>query len=249
MSDLSLNTSSIRINKWLARHGLCSRREADEWIQAGRISVDGLICRELGMTIDPIHQRIAVDGRPLDPPGERIYILLHKPANVITTRSDPQGRKTILDLLPEEMRTAGVMPVGRLDRESEGLLILSNDGDWSQLLVHPRHQTWKEYHVTSDRMPSEYEFQRMIRGVRMDGTYTLPAKVKALKRGRDESIWRIEIREGRNRQIRRMCSRFGLEIRALKRVRIGEIRLGDLPPGSWRPLNQKEIQSISSSEI
>ncbi|HOJ62557.1 MAG TPA: pseudouridine synthase [bacterium] len=235
----------VRLNKLLARHGLCSRRQADEWIRAGRVSVDGLIQRELGTQVDPTRQTVAVDGRPLKQAPPYLYLALHKPVGVVTTRDDPQGRKTVLDLLPEPWTGQGLFPVGRLDSDSSGLLLLTNDGDWSQILLHPRHQVWKEYWVITDQVLTREQRKRLEQGVMLDHKKTAPARITLVKSGGENSRrFQIAIREGRNRQIRRMCAAVGLHVVSLQRIRIGPITLGELPPGICRPLTQAEVDSI-----
>jgi len=235
----------IRLNKFLARHGLCSRRQADEWILAGRVSVDGLIQREMGVQVDPARQTIAVDGRPLLQAPPPLYIAMHKPAGVVTTLQDPQGRKTVRDLLPESWQGQGVFPVGRLDYDSSGLLLLTNDGDWGQILLHPRHQVWKEYRVTTDQVLTPDQRQWLEQGVVLDHRRTAPARVTVGNTGEGEPRrFQIAIREGRNRQIRRMCAAVGVTVVSLRRIRIGPIRLGKLPSGACRPLTSAEVNSI-----
>lgn len=237
-------SKAIRLNKLLAQHGLCSRREADRWIEEGRVSVDGVVERELGVSVDPESQRVAVDGVELTSQPEKVYIALYKPQGVVTTRKDPQHRKTVLDCLPPEIAGAGVFPCGRLDADSEGLLLLTNDGDWNQTMLHPSHEIWKEYQVTLDRAPKPNELKRLEEGVRVEGRKTLPARISA-PNPRNPLEFTIAIREGRNRQIRKMCGVLRLNVKRLKRIQVGQIKLGKLKPGEWRPLNKIEIASIS----
>lgn len=238
----------LRLNKILAQHGLCSRRQADEWIAAGRVSVDGIVCREVGTQVDPLRQRVSVDGKPLENAPAKLYILLNKPKGYVSTRSDPQGRPIVLDLLPREIVKAGVFPVGRLDSDSEGLLLLTNDGNWSQLLLHPRHEVWKEYLVQTDKALTPELRNQLEQGVILEGKRTLPARIdwhtdSNSKRG---THFIMAIREGRNRQIRRMCKALGLSVLSLKRRKIGPISLGNLKIGSWRLLKDSELQLIDS---
>lgn len=233
---------NIRLNKLLAGRGLCSRREADRWIEQGRVSIDGIVCRELGVCVDPGAQQIKVDGAVLPTQPELMYVALHKPRGAVSTRRDPQGRKTVMQLLTKDLVQAGVFPVGRLDADSEGLILLTNDGDWGQHLLHPSGEIWKEYRVETATSLTPKQTNRLREGVIIDGRRTLEAKVKAIKECKG---FYIAIREGRNRQIRRMCKVVKLEITSLQRIRIGRIELGDLPSGQWRPLNKHEIESIS----
>ncbi len=201
-----------------------------------------MVCKELGVAVDPEVQQIKVDGNPLPHQPDFFYIALNKPKGVVTTRRDPQGRNTVMKLLPNDAVKAGVFPVGRLDADSEGLLIVTNHGDWSQRLLHPSGEVWKEYRVETVEKPTQHQIFRLRKGVSIEGRPTLEAKVKLLN---DTEGFYISIHEGRNRQIRKMCKAIRLEIARLERIRIGQIELGDLPSGHWRPLNKREIESIS----
>ncbi len=238
-------TATVRLNQLIARHGLCSRRKADEWIEAGRVSVDGVTCRQLGTRIDPASQRVAVDGTVLRAAPEALYLALNKPRGYVTTRDDPQGRPIVMDLLPSEFKQAGLFPAGRLDMDSEGLLLLTNDGDWSRILLHPSHQVWKEYLVQVDRPLSQKAEDLLTNGVLIDGKRTLPAQLSKPAPEKDEGrSFRLKIREGRNRQIRRMCKEVGLSVVSLIRLKIGPVSLGDLPAGQWRVLSQEEVDKV-----
>lgn len=207
--------------------------------------MDGVVCRELGTLVDPDRQRIAVDGKLLENAPSASYILLNKPVGVVTTRSDPQGRRTVLDLLPAAIVDAGVFPVGRLDYDSEGLLILTNDGDWAQVLLHPRREMWKEYRVQTDKPLSLDGKSFLERGVDLDGSRTLPARIVFQHAGASNDAWfSIAIREGRNRQIRRMCKAAGLNVISLQRIKMGPILLGKLPIGDWRELRNDEVEAV-----
>lgn len=245
MRNDDVTNVSIRLNKLLARFGLCSRRKADEWIRDGRVTVDGIVCKELGVHVDPTQQIVAVDGKTLAVAPAFVYIVLNKPAGVVSTRHDPQGRRTVMEYLPHKHIEQGVFPVGRLDRDSEGLLILTNDGDWAQILLHPRHEIWKEYIVETDKMLTPSQKRQLETGIMLDGSKTLPAKIRCLNPSRQGyRRFNISIREGRNRQIRRMCREIGLEVTYLKRVKIGPIMLGNLKLGEWKNLTRQEIESI-----
>lgn len=239
-----LQTKAIRLNRLLAQYGTCSRRKADEFILAGRVRVDGKVCRELGTQVDPHRQKIHVDGSLLQKPPERIYLALNKPRGYVTTNDDPQGRKIVLDLLPQKYKKAGLFPVGRLDTDSEGLLLMTNDGDWSQILLHPRHQVWKEYLVTLDQPLSHQKMQTLRLGVEIEGQKTLPSRVRPLP-GKEGFRYVISIREGRNRQIRKMCQALGVNVRHLRRVSIGPIVLGRLTVGQFRELSRSELEAVS----
>lgn len=234
--------NQIRLNRLLARHGICSRRKADEFIQQGRVAIDGIVCREVGTEVNPNAERITFDGKPLEIEPKRDYLLFNKPVGVVTTKNDPQGRQTVMDFLPKQYHQSGVFPVGRLDADSEGLLLLTNDGDWAQILLHPSHQMWKEYIVTTDTPLNSAMRKRLEQGMTISGKKTLPARIQA--HNNTIEAFRMQIREGQNRQIRRMCQKVNLNVLSLQRVAMGPIQLGDLPSGKWRFLTEKEIQTV-----
>ncbi|MBI4506984.1 MAG: rRNA pseudouridine synthase [Chloroflexi bacterium] len=231
-----------RLQKALAKAGVASRREAERLMRAGRVAVDGAVVTELGTKIDPTRQRVTLDGRPLGaaPPG--IYWLLHKPPGYLTTTRDPQGRPTILDLLPRGVR---VYPVGRLDAASEGLLLLTNDGALAHRLAHPSSQVPKEYHVLVDQRVDRALPERLDGGgVVLDDGRIARAEVRLLRAAPDGSWLRFVLREGRKRQVRRMCAALGLGVLRLRRVRLDGVALGALPPGRYRPLSAEEVERL-----
>lgn len=198
--------------------------------------------RELGTRADPTRDRIVVDGRPLILPAERTYILLHKPVGVVTTLADPEGRQTVRDLLVR-VKTR-VYPVGRLDYNSSGLVLLTDDGDLASRLMHPRHEIEREYRVKVKGAPDEAVLARLRQGVRIDRRRPAQADVH-LERTRDGKTWlHLTLREGRNQEIRRMCLAVGLSVEKLRRVRYGTLELGKLPPGEFRPLTQREVDKL-----
>ena len=226
-----------RLQKILSAAGVCSRRASENYITAGRITINGETA-QLGQQADPETDDIRVDGVPLGQKPEAVYLMLNKPRGYVTTVSDEQGRKTVMDLLTG-IRTR-VYPVGRLDRDSEGLLLLTNDGDLVNGLTHPRHEVEKHYEVrvrgNMDNIP------RLSEPMELDGYAIRPAGVTVLERGEDSAKIRMTIHEGRNRQIRRMCEKAGLEVRRLKRVAIGNMPLDPkLKSGAWRELTQDEL--------
>ncbi len=242
MSKADTSDSLVRLNKRIADSGLCSRRHADVLIQAGKVKVNGKVVTELGAKVHPVTDVIHVEGAPL--PHVRLqYLVLHKPRGVITTRSDERGRKTIYDLLPEQ--ALSVDPAGRLDRDSAGLLILSNDGDFIHQVTHPGFHLPKTYHVTTRRLLSSDDVKRL-----MDGIELLPegkvAKMESLEVLGPKS-YRVVLLTGLNRQIRRSFEALGNEVESLKRVAIGQVRLGRLKPGQFRPLRSWEIQALLAS--
>jgi 23S rRNA pseudouridine2605 synthase len=230
-----------RLHKFLARAGVDSRRACEELMLAGRVTVNGRVQRELGTQIDPDADDIRVDGEPVKASTELHYVLLHKPRGVITSMSDPEGRPTVADLVTTSNR---MFPVGRLDFDSEGLLLMTDDGDLAYKLTHPSFQVEKEYHALLNEAPSVEQLRQWREGVELDDGRTAPAWVEALDETPD-GIWvRVVIHEGRNRQVRRVAEALGLEVKRLVRLREGPLVLKDLPLGEWRPLTEGEISSL-----
>jgi len=231
----------MRLQKYLSRCGIASRRHAEEMIRAGRVRVNGVTVTEMGVTVSP-GDLVECDGKPVMPVENPVYIMLNKPAGYVTTVSDPQGRKTVMDLVAGAGER--VYPVGRLDYDTEGLLILTNDGDSAYRSTHPRHRVSKTYIAEVEGEPSREALQKLRDGVMLDGRLTMPAKVELLRQKKRRAVLRITIHEGRNRQIRRMCEAVGHPVRSLKRVAIGGLRLGSLKPGEWRYLSARELERI-----
>lgn len=240
-----------RLQKILSAAGVASRRAAEEFIAQGRVSVNGRTVTEPGTKADPHTDDIRVDGRRIKTEQRRRYILLYKPRGYITTRSDPQRRPTVIDLLSKGGVREYVYPVGRLDYDSEGLLLLTSDGDLAATLTHPRHGVEREYHVRVRGVPDERALQRLARGVVIDGRRTQPAQVtlqKTIVSGeKDQSVLSIVVREGRNRQVRNMCDAVGHPVVRLKRVRIGPIADDRIRPGEFRDLTPGEIAALKRS--
>jgi 23S rRNA pseudouridine2605 synthase len=219
-----------------------SRRTAETLIRAGRVSVNGRVVTELGTTADPIRDRIAVDGRPVRARRSNVYLLLNKPPGVVTTLSDPQGRPTIRDALAGVRER--VFPVGRLDFHSQGLLLLTNDGELALRLTHPRYGIRKTYRVKVRGHPDEQALEQLRRGVRLPDGVTAPAFVRLAER-RDKRTWlEISIAEGRKREVRRMCEAVGYTVEKLIRVALGPLKLGKLPSGQLRPLKPVEVAKL-----
>jgi 23S rRNA pseudouridine2605 synthase len=229
-----------RVQKLLARAGLGSRRACEDLIRAGRVTVDGAPAT-LGDRADPERQRIELDGVPVVARTDRVYYLLNKPRGVVTTARDPQGRPTVVDLVPEVPR---VFPVGRLDVDTEGLLLLTNDGDLAQLLAHPRHGVDKTYLAEVEGDAGEPAIARLRSGVELDDGPTAAARVRLMSRARGRSAVELTIHEGRNRQVRRMCAAVGLPVTRLVRTRIGPLTDTRLAPGTWRNLRQHEVRAL-----
>jgi 23S rRNA pseudouridine2605 synthase len=230
-----------RLQKILAQAGLGSRRASEELIAEGRVRVNGEVAT-LGTRADPESDAIEVDGALIGVRQGLVHYLLNKPPGVVTTASDPQGRRTVVDLVPPEPR---VYPVGRLDADTEGLLLLTNDGDLAHRLSHPSFGVEKEYLADVEGRPSRGAIRRLRDGVELDDGPTAPAKVSLV----GEHTLRITIHEGRNRQVRRMCETVGHRVRRLVRVRIGPLSDHRLAPGAWRPLAQAEVRALERAAI
>jgi len=234
-----------RLNKLLARAGVASRRAVDRLIEEGRVSVNGSPVAELGSRVDPEQDNVKVDGRRIElRPRAFSYFMLNKPKGCVTTLSDPEGRPTVSDLL-QRVR-ARVFPVGRLDYHSEGLLLLTDDGDLANVLTHPRHGVAKTYSVKVRGTPDAPALERLRRGVSLDGRRTLPAKVAMTQRG-PNSWLEITIKEGRKQQVRRMFESQGHLVVKLRRIRYGGLELGDLAPGELRRLGERELERLRRS--
>jgi 23S rRNA pseudouridine2605 synthase len=231
-----MSDAGERLQKILAQAGLGSRRACEELIAAGRVRVNGSVA-ELGARADPESDRIEVDGAPVGVRPGLVHYLLNKPDGVVTTASDPQGRPTVVDLVPSEPR---VFPVGRLDADTEGLLLLTNDGELAHRLTHPSFGVDKEYLAEVEGSPSRGAVRRLREGVALEDGPTAPAKVSLV----GDHLLRITIHEGRNRQVRRMCAAVGHPVRRLVRVRVGPISDRRLAPGEWRPLTQSEVRGL-----
>lgn len=237
-----------RLQKLISAAGVASRRASETLILEGRVSVNGRTVTELGTKADPAYDDIRVDGRRLKPAGKARYILLNKPRGYITSRADPQRRPTVVDLLREHGVTGYVYPVGRLDYDSEGLLLLTSDGDLATRLTHPRHEVEREYEVHVRGVPGRHELERLERGVTIDGRRTAPAKARVKKTfetvAGEEAILVLAIHEGRNRQVRKMCEAVGHPVVRLRRVRIGPIADARLKPGEFRDLTPAEVAAL-----
>jgi 23S rRNA pseudouridine2605 synthase len=229
-----------RLQKVLARAGLGSRRACEELIAAGRVTIDGELAR-LGNRVDPERQLVALDGVPVVTRTDLVYYLLNKPAGVVTTARDPEGRPTVIDLVPKAPR---VFPVGRLDFDTEGLLVLTNDGALAQQLSHPSHGVEKTYLAEVDGVPTAAAVRKLREGLVLDDGPTAPARAHVVARHDDRAAVEITIHEGRNRQVRRMCEAIGHPVRRLVRTQIGDVRDFQLAAGSWRPLQPAEVRGL-----
>lgn len=224
----------VRLNKFIAQSGVASRRKADLLIEAGQVSVNGRVVKELGTQIDPIKDRVAVEGLTIRRSNIKSYIAFYKPRGILSTVSGPGET---LEPFLAEMRDPGLFHVGRLDKDSEGLLLITNDGEWANRVTHPRYQTSKEYELELDRAISTVEVQRLLQGVELDdGLF----KADTLEEVGPKKL-RVTIHDGRNRVLRRVFAQLGYEVNLLKRLRIGEVRLGRMKPGQWKAIDPQDI--------
>jgi pseudouridine synthase len=239
----------MRLNKILSTAGVASRRAADELIRQGRVEVNGRVVSQLGAQADPAADDIRVDGRRLKRAAtERQYLLVYKPRGVVSTRSDPERRPTVIDLASSRGYTGYLYPVGRLDFESEGLLILTNDGDLAQRVTHPRYELERCYEVDVEGVPDDRDLERLRRGVEVDGRRTRPATARILRvldsREGPRALLELTLREGRNRQVRKMCDAIAHPVNRLRRTRIGPIADKRLKPGQVRTLTPQEVRAL-----
>ncbi len=231
----------VRLQKFLAEAGVASRRASEQVICEGRVTVNGETVTELGTKIDPARDRVAVDGRHLKP-KRKLYVALNKPAGYICTRRDPESRKIISELLPTEW--SNLVPVGRLDCASEGLIFLTNDGDFCLKLTHPRYGVRKKYRVSIEGRADKEITDKLVKGLVHEGERLKAERARILAANNSTSLLEIELAEGKNRELRRMFEVLGRKIIKLQRVQIGPIKLGELRAGRWRTLTETEIKSL-----
>ncbi len=236
-----------RLQKILARAGLASRREAERWILAGRVTVNGRIVRELGSRADPAKDAVKVDGKRIKAASPPIYYALHKPPGMLTTMHDPEKRPDLSSLTARLREKQRVFPVGRLDFNSSGLLLLTNDGELAQRLMHPRFGVKKVYRVKLSECPDAQDLASIRKGIRLEDGMTAPARVKIMEKLKRNAWIEIEIHEGRNRQVRRMFAALGFFVEKLIRIRVGPVSLGALPPGDLRPLSKTEVKTLKEA--
>lgn len=232
----------IRLQKYLASCGVASRRNAEKMISEGRIAVNGVTVTEMGILVDAGADTVTVDGAEVQPEAEKHYIAYNKPIGEVTTVSDPEGRATVLDRFRDY--PVRLFPVGRLDYDSEGLLILTNDGDLMNRVLHPSFEIPKSYLTRVSNNVTDEEIRTLRKGVMIDGRMTSPAEVRLIRHDTFSTELLITIHEGRNRQVRKMVSAIGHQVVRLKRVRFGPVLLGDLPSGMWRKLTEEEIAKL-----
>lgn len=234
----------MRLQKYMALSGVASRRKSEEIIQEGRVKVNNVVVTELGRVIDPKKDKITVDNKNIRLESQKVYIMLNKPVGFVSSLQDEKGRRVVTDLI-EGVRER-IYPVGRLDADTTGLLLLTNDGDLAFKLTHPSKKVEKKYIAIVEGVPNKKELDSLRSGVFVDGKKTHPAKVKISKKFDTDSILEIVIHEGRNRQVKKMCEAVNHPVKKLKRVSIGEIELGGLNIGNWRYLNDEEIEYLMS---
>ena len=234
---------SERLQKVMASAGIASRRKSEEIILQGRVTVNRKVVTELGIKVDPERDEIRVDGERIETGSRRVYIMVNKPKGVLSAMEDDRGRDALGELVPVPAR---LYPVGRLDADSEGLVLLTDDGELANLLTHPRYEHRKEYLVFVNGHPSEKTLEAWRRGVLLEDKPTAPARVGIIKRERDSTLLKVEMREGRKRQIRRVAALLGHPVRELRRVSLGPLQLGSLSSGQWRYLTDREIGQLTS---
>ena len=234
----------LRLQKYLADAGLASRRGSEEVIRAGRVTVNGRVVSELGTKVDPVRDDVAVDGRPVKA-KRKLYLALNKPSGYVSTRRDPHGRKTVGDLLPKDW--ANLYTVGRLDYNTEGLIFLTNDGDFALRLTHPRYGVRKRYHAIVEGRVEDSVISKIVHGLFYEGERLKAERARLLRASRSQSLIELELAEGKNREVRRLFEAQGLTVIGLRRVQIGPIKLGELRTGRWRALTGTEIKSLLGS--
>ena len=231
-----------RLQKFLADAGIASRRKSEELIVKGKIRVNGTVVTELGTQVDPEKDTVEYEGRVISKDERRMVLMLNKPKEVISTVSDPQGRKTIMDFLPDHFPR--LYPVGRLDYESEGMILLTNDGELANKISHPKHKVRKVYSVWVYGFPSKEAMATFSKGIELEDGKTGPALIKLVKKGKNASEMEVEISEGKKRQIRRMFESLGHPVFRLVRTQIGELKMGTMEPGKYKVLKEEEIKRI-----
>ncbi len=234
----------MRLNKFMALSGVDSRRKCDEIILSGRVRVNARVVKKLGTQVDEERDLVTLDNKPIRLKGEYVYLMLNKPVGTVTTVIDPQHRRTVMDCLPKLDKR--VYPVGRLDYNTSGLLLFTNDGDTAQKLIHPKYEFEKTYLATINGTLSNESIEKLRNGVDIGDFVTSPARVILVNSAHNQSTFEITIHEGKNRQVRRMFESVGSEVQVLKRIAYGKLQLGDLPVGKTRTLTEDEIKYITS---
>ncbi len=243
MTNEKENENLMRLQKYIAKAGICSRRKAEQMIAEGRVSVNNNLITDMGYKVDISKDKVKVNNKLITLDNYKIYIALNKPSGVITSVKDEKNRKTVLDLTKDIKQR--IYPVGRLDYDTSGLILLTNDGDIANKLMHPSKKVYKKYLATVEGIPNESELDNLRNGVIIDGKKTAKARAYIADKINEDSVLVIEIYEGRNHQIKKMCEKIGHPVKRLKRVSIGEIELGDLKIGEWRELTERELKFLN----
>jgi 23S rRNA pseudouridine2605 synthase len=241
----SMEDTTVRLNKYLANMGICSRREVKQFLKHTVVTVNGDRIKASGFHIDPNKDDLRLNGKSIKPP-KLVYYLLHKPLGIVSTTADEYNRKNVTALIPTKER---IYPVGRLDKDTTGLILLTNDGELTNLLTHPRYHVDKTYRLTIKGTINDTQLRALRNGVLLDDGITAPARVSIIKKTNDGWLLQMIIHEGRNRQIRRMCETVGIQLLALKRVAFGPLAIGSIQEGKWRELLGKEIIALKSAAL
>ena len=244
--DKKPGSATVRLNKFLSMTGICSRRKADDLIFAGSVTVNGKIEKSPGYQIGP-RDKVSVNGKSVYLSNIKVYIALNKPPQLVTTRHDPQGRNTVFDCLPNFLKEKNIFPIGRLDYFSEGLLLFTNDGELANRLMHPRYEHEKIYEVKIRGKVEKSKMDKFASGIVLpDGTKFLPIEIIRENYNEQDTTLTLKLREGKNREIRKICESLNLTILYLKRIAIANIRLGNLKKGQWRKLGAKEVAALKA---
>ena len=236
------NENLMRLQKFIAKAGICSRRKAEQMIADGRVSVNNNLITDMGFKVDISKDKVKVDNKLIELDNYKIYIVLNKPSGVITSVKDEKNRKTVLDFTKDIKQR--IYPVGRLDYDTSGLILLTNDGDIAYKLMHPSKKVYKKYLATVEGIPNELELDELRNGIIIDNKKTAKARAYVVDKINKDAVLSIEIYEGRNHQVKKMCEMIGHPVKRLKRVSIGEIELGDLKVGEWRELTERELKFL-----
>ncbi len=243
MTSENKDENLMRLQKYIAKAGICSRRKAEQMILDGRVSVNDTLITDMGYKVDISKDKVKVNNQLITLDNDKVYIALNKPSGVITSVKDEKNRKTVLNFTKDIKQR--IYPVGRLDYDTSGLIILTNDGDIANKLMHPSKKVYKKYIAMVDGIPSELELDKLRNGIVIDNKKTAKARAYIIDKINEDAVVVIEIYEGRNHQVKKMCEKIGHPVKRLKRVSIGEIELGDLRPGEWRYLTEKELKFLN----